>query len=195
MVEVVIRDFWGAKPPDLSLTPHQIDAITIHHTARSLDDSPMESRLQGWQNYHQSIDFGDIAYHMVIAADGTIYEGRDYRYVGATRTAYDPTGHFLPVLDGMFDEDWDSPNDDDTEPDGADQLSEAQLGSLIDLLAWAAIETGVDPAEITGHRDHAATVCPGSVVYGLIQSGEISDLVQQRIDAFDIELAYVATPD
>ena len=195
MIEVRSRASWGANEPDADLSDHTVETITVHHTARPHDDTPMEEKLQRWQNYHQSIGFGDIAYHMIIGADGTIYQGREYDYVGSTRTSYDPTGHFLPSLDGMFDELWDSPNDDDTEPDGADRLSEAQLGSLIDLLAWAAIETGVDPAEITGHRDHAATVCPGSVVYGLIQSGEISDMVQQRIDAFDIELAYVATPD
>jgi hypothetical protein len=190
-IEVVTRDAWGAKPPDRELTPHAIEVITIHHTARSHDETPMEARLRGWQNYHQSIGFGDIAYHMVIGADGTIYEGRNYNSVGSTRTDYDPTGHFLPVLDGMFDEYWDNPNDDDEEPDGADELSRAQLGSLIDLLAWAVQETGVDPIDITGHNDHAATACPGSVVSDMIHSGEIASLVQQRTDAYDIELSYL----
>ncbi len=55
----------------------------------------MEEKLQRWQNYHQSIGFGDIAYHMIIAADGTIYEGRDYNAVGST-PLYDPPG--LPFL-------------------------------------------------------------------------------------------------
>lgn len=73
------------------------------------------------------------------------------------RSSYDPTGHFLPSLDGMFDEFWYDPDDDDEDPDGADGLSEAQLGALIDLLAWASVEFDVDPVEITGHRDHAAT--------------------------------------
>ena len=166
--------------------------ITIHHTARPHDDTPMEEKLQRWQNYHQSIGFGDIAYHMVIADDGTIYEGREYGFVGSTRTSYDPTGHFLPSLDGMFDEFWDNPNDDDDEPDGADALSEAQLGSLIDLLAWASVEFDVDPAEITGHRDHAATACPGSLVHEMLQSGEIAQLVSERMEDVDIVLVYVA---
>jgi len=166
--------------------------ITIHHTARPHDDTPMEEKLQRWQNYHQSIGFGDIAYHMVIAADGTIYEGREYGFVGSTRTSYDPTGHFLPSLDGMFDEFWDNPNDDDDEPDGADALSDAQLGALIDLLAWASVEFDVDPAEITGHRDHAATACPGSLVHEMLQSGEVAQLVRERVEDVDIELVYVS---
>ena len=152
----------------------------------------MEEKLQRWQNYHQSIGFGDIAYHMIIASDGTIYEGRDYNVVGSTRTSYDPTGHFLPTLDGMFDEFWDNPNDDDDVPDGADELSDAQVAALVDLLAWASVEFGVHPTELTGHRDHAATACPGSVVHEMLQSGELGRLVSERIEAIDIELVYVS---
>ena len=190
-IEVRSRESWGASEPDADLTAHSIDRITVHHTARPHDDTPMEEKLQRWQNYHQSIGFGDIAYHMVIAADGTIYQGREYDYVGSTRTSYDPTGHFLPSLDGMFDELWDSPNDDDDEPDGADELSAEQLGSLLDLLAWASVEFGIPPAEIAGHRDYAATACPGTVVHEMLQSGEIAERVQERIDTSDFELVFI----
>jgi len=190
-IEVRSRASWGANDPDADLSSHSIDRITVHHTARPHDDTPMEEKLQRWQAYHQSIGFGDIAYHMVIGADGTIYQGREYDYVGSTRTSYDPTGHFLPSLDGMFDELWDSPNDDDDEPDGADELSAEQLGSLLDLLAWASIEFGIDPIEIAGHRDYVATACPGTVVHEMLQSGEIAERVAERIAATDFELVYV----
>jgi hypothetical protein len=190
VVQVMVRsrDSWGARPPSVELTPHEIDTITIHHTGRSQDETPMDERLRRWQDYHQSIGFGDIAYHLIIAADGTVYEGRDYRSVGATRTSYDPSGHLLPVLDGMFDEQWDNPNDDDDVPDGADVLSDAQLASLVDVLVWGSVSFGIDPASISGHRDHAATACPGSVVHELIHSGTLARLVQERIAAVDIEL-------
>lgn len=191
-LEIRSRESWGAKPPDRALETHAIETITLHHTARAHDDTPMEEKLQRWQNYHQSIGFGDIAYHMIIAADGTIYEGRDYNAVGSTRTSYDPTGHFLPSIDGMFDEFWDSPNDDDDEPDGADELSQAQLAALVDLLAWASVEFGVYPTEIAGHRDHAATACPGSLIYEMLQSGEIARLVSERVETVDFELVYVS---
>ena len=191
-LEVRTRESWGAQPPDRELEGHVIDTVTIHHTGQSLGDGAMEERLQEWQNYHQSIGFGDIAYHMIIAPDGTVYAGRDYRLVGSTRTSYNPTGHFLPALEGMFDEFWDSPGDGDEVPDGADELSDAQLGALIDVLAWASVEFGVDPADITGHRDHAATACPGSIVQEMIQSGEIVRLVNERIESVDIELVYVS---
>ncbi len=189
-LEIESRTVWGAEPPDRPLTEHRIDTITIHHTARPHDETPMSSRLQGWQRYHQSLGFGDVAYHMIISRDGTIYQARDYRFAGSTRTSYDPTGHFLPSLDGMFDEFWDSPGDGDDEPDGADNLSDEQLAALIDLLAWAVTEFDIDPAEIGGHRDHAATVCPGSVVYDIIESGRLGRLVEARAATVDIELVY-----
>ena len=191
VIEVRSRESWGAAEADPDLVSHDIDRLTVHHTARPHDDTPMEEKLQRWQNYHQSIGFGDIAYHMVIGADGTIYQGREYDYVGATRTSYDPAGHFLPALDGMFDELWDSPNDDDNEPDGADELSAEQLGSLLDLLAWASVEFGIDPEEIAGHRDYAATACPGTVVHEMLQSGEIAERVAERIATSDFELVYM----
>jgi hypothetical protein len=190
-IEVRSRASWGANEPDADLSDHTVETITVHHTARPHDDTPMEEKLQRWQNYHQSIGFGDIAYHMIIGADGTIYQGREYDYVGSTRTSYDPTGHFLPSLDGMFDELWDSPNDDDDEPDGADELSAEQLGSLLDLLAWASVEFGIEPAEIAGHRDYAATACPGTIVHEMLQSGEIAERVADRIATSDFELVYV----
>jgi hypothetical protein len=191
-LEVRTRESWGAQPFDRELEGHVVDTVTVHHTGQSLGDMAMEERLQEWQNYHQSMGFGDIAYHVIIAPDGTVYAGREYRFVGSTRTSYDPIGHFLPALEGMFDEFWDSPDDGDDEPDGADELSDAQLGALIDVLAWASAEFGVDPAEITGHRDHAATACPGSVVHEMIRSGEIERLVNERIESVDIELVYVS---
>ena len=190
-IEVRSRKSWGAAEADPDLVSHDIDRLTVHHTARPHDGTPMEEKLQRWQSYHQSIGFGDIAYHMVVSADGTIYEGREYDFVGATRTSYDPAGHFLPALDGMFDELWDSPNDDDNEPDGADELSAEQLGSLLDLLAWASVEFGIDPEEIAGHRDYAATACPGTVVHEMLQSGEIAERVAERIATSDFELVYM----
>jgi hypothetical protein len=89
----------------------------------------------------------------------------------------------------MFDEFWDGP-DAGSAPDGADELSDVQLTALVDVLAWATMEFGIDPAEIAGHRDYAATACPGSVVYALLTSGELVEMVRDRIDRGGIELAF-----
>jgi hypothetical protein len=188
-LDVVSRIDWGAAAVTGELLPHDVGRITLHHTADSHDESPPDERLRHWQEYHQSVGFADIACHLVIGADGTIFEGRDFGTAGETQTSYDPTGHFLISLDGMFDEFWDG-SDDDEEPDGADELSDAQLGALVDVLAWASVEFGIDAGEIAGHRDYAATACPGSVVYALLASGDLTEMVTDRIGEGAIELVF-----
>lgn len=188
-LRVVARSGWGAADASGELIVHDVDKITLHHTADSHDENTPDHRLRHWQEFHQSVGFADIAYHIIIGSDGTIFEGRDFGAVGDTRTSYDPTGHFLISLDGMFDEFWDGP-DAGSAPDGADELSDVQLTALVDVLAWATMEFGIDPAEIAGHRDYAATACPGSVVYALLTSGELVEMVRDRIDRGEIELAF-----
>jgi hypothetical protein len=90
----------------------------------------------------------------------------------------------------MFDENWDSPNDSDDLPDGADTLSYEQYDALISLLAWATEQFGIEPEEIAGHRDYAATACPGSLIQSLIDSGELAALVAERAATRDTQLVY-----
>lgn len=126
--------------------------MTVHHTAvTAADVSGAPARVRGHQRYHQ-VDNGwpDIAYHFVIDRGGNVYQGRPYDSRGDTATSYDPTGHFLPCLDGDYDNQ--TPTD-------------AQLSALGGLLTWAAARYGLDPATITGHRDWAATTCPGANMY------------------------------
>jgi hypothetical protein len=188
-LRVVTRSDWGAADVSGELVVHDVDKITLHHTAGSHDDDTPDHRLRHSQEFHQSVGFADIAYHIIIGSDGTIFEGRDFGAVGDTRTSYDPTGHFLISLDGMFDEFWDG-SDAGSAPDGADELSDVQREALVDVLAWASMEFDIEPAEIAGHRDYAATACPGSVIYAMLTSGELVEMVRDRIDRGAIELAF-----
>ena len=157
VIEVVPRSEWGAKEPLPGLVAHEIQEITIHHS----DDTgtatgPDLYRI--WQNWHQHLGWPDLAYHMIIGRDGTVYEGRSLWAVGDTATEYDPTGHLLIVVEGDFD------NDDPTA---------AQLESLAQIVAWASMY--FDVPTLTGHRDHAATTCPGDRLYAEIDNGTIAD--------------------
>jgi len=119
---------------------------------------------QGW---------ADLAYHVIIGIDGTVYEGRDPAYRGDTGTTYDTTGHFLVVVEGNFD---------------VDRPTAAQLESLTAVLAWAAEHYGVPASAIAGHGDYAATACPGANLEGRIRSGELETAVQKLIDTGGVEL-------
>ena len=49
--------------------------------------------LQSWGARDRN--WWDLPYHFLLGLDGSIFEGRDYRFMGETNTAYDPGGHFL----------------------------------------------------------------------------------------------------
>ncbi len=166
-VTVIGRDGWAARPIDGELTAHTLERITVHHTAVPLDrnaDAP--AHIRGHQDYHQvELGWPDLAYHFMVDAAGNIYEGRPYDTVGDTATSYDPTGHLLVCCEGDFN----------TQP-----LPDAQRSGLVAIMAWGVAELGLDPATITGHRDHAATSCPGDPVAALIADGTLAQRVERR---------------
>jgi len=165
-LDFVPRDEWGAVPAEVSqMTTHTIHTLTVHHAGdQSATTGP--PRYRSWQAFHMSRGWGDVAYHFIIGVDGTVYEARDTRYEGATGTNYDPNGHFLVVVAGNFD---------------TDIPAQTQLDSLVTVLAWAATEFNVSHSTIAGHRDHAATACPGDNLYPYIASGELEVDVRAAI--------------
>ena len=168
-LEIVPREDWGAAPADVSkMTPHTIDRLTVHHAGDQSATPTGPPRYRSWQAFHISRGWGDLAYHSVVGIDGTVYEARDTGFKGATGTNYDPDGHFLVVLEGNFEN---------------DVPTQRQLGSLVDVLAWAATEFDVSPSTIAGHRDHASTACPGGNLYPYIASGDLEADVRAAISA------------
>ena len=169
-IEALCRDAWGAAPPVGSFQEHEIERMTVHHTARLLSENrDAPAAVRGHQRFHQ-LDRGwpDIAYHFIIDLEGNIYECRPVSAVGDTGTNYDPTGHFLVCCEGDFNE---------------QPLPAAQEESLVNVLAWAASEFGVSPDTIRGHRDVAATSCPGDNLYPLIESGDLARSVADSLAA------------
>lgn len=160
-VRFLPRAAWNAHPPVLPMNRHTPNRITIHHTAtRQAATRPLWEKLQALQRFSQREDsladgrrkrqWADIPYHLYVAADGEVGEGREWRYVGDSNTPYDPTGHFLIVLEGSFD---------------TDTLTAGQRRALDALVAAAARRWRIPPERIGGHRDYAQTHCPGRNVY------------------------------
>ncbi len=174
VLEVIERSGWGARAATAEYRTHVIERTTIHHTAVALTDNrAAPARLRGHQAYHQEQGWPDVAYHFSIDREGNVYEARPYTAPGDTFTNYDPAGHFLPVLEGDYTE---------------QQPTEAQVESLVRLLSWAASEFGVATETIGGHRDYAATTCPGDSVYALVADGSIRQRVDDRIESGGVEM-------
>jgi hypothetical protein len=140
--------------------------MTIHHTAVMLgDNSNAPSRLRQHQRYHQdSHGWIDIAYHISVDRHGNLYQLRDPELVGDTATNYDPTGHFLVVCEGNFDD---------------EEVTEAQLNGAAHAFAWAAQRFAIPTGTLGGHRDASHdTACPGTSLYAHVTSGDL----KRRVD-------------
>lgn len=160
------RDTWGARPPRPGGDPHTITRMTIHHTAVVLgDNSNIISRLQQHQRYHQDVKgWVDIAYHVGVDRNGNIFELRSTKIAGNTATNYDPTGHFLVVCEGNFDE----------EP-----ISEEQLDGAALAFAWATQQFPVKSSTLASHQQLTpTTACPGANLQAHVDSGDL----RNRID-------------
>lgn len=172
---VVTRDQWGAAAPTGEFIPHEIERITIHH-AGDLEGATGPVQFLGWQSWHQYLGWPDLAYHFIVGRDGKVYEGRPYAAVGDTATEYDPTGHFLIVVEGNFD---------------TSVPTDTQLETLAQMVAWAAMYFDVPVATSTGHRDHAATTCPGDNLYARIHDGSLLTRAEAIIAAGGVTLGLV----
>ncbi len=152
VIGVVSKSGWNARPTG-EFGSHELVRLTYHHTASGgSNPAGAPDRIRGYQRYHQDQGWPDVAYHYLIDQAGRIYEGRPVDAPGDTFTEYDPIGHFLPCLDGNFDVEAPSPE---------------SINALVELLAWASQTYGIVPHTLSGHRDHAATTCPGGYAYDL----------------------------
>lgn len=150
--------------------PHQITHVTLHHTGSREplrpDEDPAD-RLRGLQEWGaRDRNWWDVPYHMLIDLDGTIYEGRDWRYVGETNTTYDPRGHFLISVIGNY---------------GRQEPTRAQIEAIADLMAWAVARFGVPIERIGGHYDYAGTSCPGEHLRRYLEDGTFRRMVRERL--------------
>jgi hypothetical protein len=150
--------------------PHRITHVTLHHTGSPEPlrpgDDPVE-RLRGLQRWGRTDrNWWDVPYHYLIDLEGRIYEGRDWRYMGETNTAYDPAGHFLISVIGNY---------------GVQEPTPAQLQAIAGLMAWAVSRFDVPLDRIGGHYDYAHTTCPGSHLRAYLEDGTFRRAVASRL--------------
>ena len=185
---IVSRGGWGADPAYMTWAPqfYPTKKLIVHHTATSdnyTNRAEAETQIRSIYYYHSvTQDWGDIGYNFLIDKFGTIYEGRYSRdYAGANPTGDDATGRGVTAAHTAG---WNSGTvgvallgtltTHDATPAARDALTR--------LLAWEASRNGINPEateafvnpvsgatitspNIAGHRDYAATACPGDTFY------------------------------
>lgn len=125
-----------------SLTPirHSIVKIVCHHPAHPTWGA------QEIHNYHRnSLGWAGIGYNYFVTFDGRVQEGRG-RNVGAH-----VSGHNSNTLGVCFQGDF-----------SKQQMTDAQVKSGAWLIAQLLRDTGLQIHDVIGHRDLAATACPGA---------------------------------
>jgi len=172
-LDVIPQPSWGGVSSTESCRDNQISKISIHHSAtHTTDNRKVPKQIRGYQKYHQSKGWIDIAYHFIIDLEGNIYQGRATNCIGDTFTSYDPTGHVLIMIDGNFEK----------------QLpTEASWESLLEMVAWAKDKYSVENSGIYIHRDLAATVCPGELLARKIETELFSELPENLAELVIVE--------
>lgn len=167
-IEKVIRSEGGK----MMIWPHQyskrIQKVVIHHTAETGVKKGLtaEKVMRGIYRYHTvTRKWGDIGYHYVISPSGQIFEGRSGGdFVVGAHAYCNNIGTIGISLMGNFQEEDPTP---------------AQIAALGKLLPRLAEKYTLDLTDtdyfhgkktqnLLGHRDLAATACPGEHLYSLL---------------------------
>lgn len=167
---IVTRQQWGSMEITEGYRPHTVDRITLHHDGAEFRGGA-KARLRALQSWSRRRGWVDIPYHFLIDLEGNIYEARPLGFAGDTATHYDPTGHALITVMGNYN---------------VQEINEAQLGAVVDLASWLCYEYSISPHLIRGHRDYAATSCPGANLYLYLANGHIVTAVERRLQ-FDTQ--------
>ncbi len=163
---VISRAEWGSVDTTEGYIPHTLDRITVHHDGSEFY-SGAAARMRSLQSWSRRVrGWVDIPYHFLIDREGYVYEGRPLEFAGDTATEYDPTGHALITVMGNYN---------------IQEINQAQLASVVDLASWLCHEYSIPPQMIQGHRDYAATSCPGANLYPYFANGYIANAVQERL--------------
>ncbi|MGE5682512.1 MAG: peptidoglycan recognition family protein [Bacillota bacterium] len=172
LIKIKSRADWKALDPKPFKT-HVPVRITIHHEGEYLDPNANAAdkikKTQVW-GMGKDRNWADIPYHFMIDGKGNVFEGRNVYTAGETNTTYDPSGHLLITCLGNFEE---------------QELTEAQLKSLVDLVAYCCVKYQISPDTIKGHKDYAETLCPGKNLYKYLQDGSLIKRVKETMKAYE----------
>jgi len=153
--QVVPRQAWTAR----GLAPNHgpmgaIGRITLHHSGvdhGGIDDLLAVRRIEHW--HRDRLGWAGIGYHFVIGQDGRVIEGRPLAAQGAHVHGCNAGNVGVAVL-GCYQA---------TAPDPR------QLAALSQLLDELRARHRIALGAVQGHRDLAATSCPGDQLYAWLR--------------------------
>lgn len=119
----------------------KITRIVVHYTATPAGRDVTAAEVDRW---HRERGYAGIGYHYLVRLDGTVERGRPVGTVGAHVGGHNTGSVGICYVGGGT---------------GQDTRTPEQKKALRALVR--ALRTVFGPLEIVGHRDLAATLCPG----------------------------------
>lgn len=201
--KILPREAWNARPEDPrsgSLKPvGTIKHISVHHTAvdKLRGNGTPEAELLIIQHGHRDDNqWGDIAYHFLIAPDGSIFAGRSTEYAPNSGTRYLTEEQWR--AGSIFTKD-DASRNPEVGVGGAQYVPESTTGprpgnvaghiticflgnfmeveptdeakeSFIELCAYLLQKYGLNIDDVWVHREVASTLCPGNKLYAWLRN-------------------------
>ncbi|HEY0459468.1 MAG TPA: peptidoglycan recognition family protein [Pyrinomonadaceae bacterium] len=132
----------------------RIDIVHFHHTSspRHRDFNGQASVVSMFRHHTQNRGFRDIAQHITIAPDGTIFLGRNWNLAPASSVGFNippPDTPFMFETVGNFNT-------------GEDPFRDPQRLTVLTVIALVQRRFGLPSTALKFHREMANTDCPGS---------------------------------
>jgi hypothetical protein len=159
-MKFISRGDWGAPPTTRAAALTTARGVAVHYLGTAYPSRPHAEcaayvrSTRDAHLRHPTENYLDIAYNLLACEHGYVFEGRGVRRrSGANGTAAANTSHYaICALHGTSG----SPSD-------------GLLGALRDGIEHLRASGAGD--EVTGHRDHRPTACPGDALYAWVRSG------------------------
>jgi hypothetical protein len=133
-----------------------VNAVHMHHTWR-----PTHAQYRGhdtivsmWRHHTQTNGWSDIAQHITIAPDGSIWLGRNWNRPPASAAGHNGNsvaGPFMFEIIGDFDT-------------GQDRFQDAQRETVLQVIAAVQKRFGLAPETLMFHNMMSSKTCPGSAI-------------------------------
>lgn len=169
---IVSASEWGSKPQPIPDSRKQTPKyVTIHHAGvlwtAKVTPTVFVRNMQSWGQKEKG--WPDLAYHFLIAPDGTIFEGRPLAYEPESNTKYPLSGNIGVEMMGNFEQQRPDPR---------------QITACVKLTAWLCHRYGIDPTQVRGHKDAASgqTDCPGKDFERYLKGGQFRQWVKESLE-------------
>ena len=134
----------------------RINAVHLHHTwrPRHSDYTGHDTIVGMWRFHTRDRGWRDIAQHLSIAPDGTLWTGRAWEWPPASAEGHNgnsTAGPFMIEMIGNFDR-------------GEDPFKDPQRAAALDTLAHLLLHFKLPPDAIKFHNQMSGKTCPGSSI-------------------------------